>query len=147
MSENEKRFGLEQMEIGAAWLEKITAKLRSYYGNDLYRHDGEVEVPEKVYEALLDGLDKTREMLLAIAASRARQHINLFDELDGMIADLTEQKAHVDANYQAEIDRVVDALKAGKLQAMAPGAGIEIARELQATVQRAQALAMSMLKK
>ena len=64
----ETRYCLEHMEAVAAWLDKMAAKLRSYQSDDLYHHDGEIDVPEKVYAVLLDGLDRTREMLLAIAA-------------------------------------------------------------------------------
>jgi hypothetical protein len=55
------------METVAAWLEKMTARLR-YQSDDLYHRNGEIVVPEEVYAALLDGLDKTREMLRDITA-------------------------------------------------------------------------------
>ena len=67
-------FCLEDLEAVAAWLERMAAKLHSYQANDLYHHHGDIDVPEEVYARLLDGLDRTREMLLAIAAdNRARR--------------------------------------------------------------------------
>jgi hypothetical protein len=66
--QKETRFCLEDMETVAAWLEKMTARLRSYQSDDLYHRHGEIVVPEEVYAALLDGLDKTHEMLRDITA-------------------------------------------------------------------------------
>jgi hypothetical protein len=68
----------------------------------------------------------------------------MMNEVNGLIAVLTEEKPHLDAIYQAEVDRMIASLDATKLRIRAGDPVIEVVREFQAKLEHVHALAVSM---